>query len=74
MGAFLYWLLDQDIDTGTGSEPDLDGLARELLVDTQFLADIVELLKDKRQVILYGPPGTGKTYLVAWACEDAGAG
>ena len=63
MGAFLYWLLDQDIDAGPGSEPDLDGLARELLVDTQFLTDIVELLKDKRQVILYGPPGTGKTYL-----------
>ena len=63
MGAFLYWLLDQDIDAGPSSEPDLDGLARELLVDTQFLTDIVELLKDKRQVILYGPPGTGKTYL-----------
>ena len=38
-------------------------LADELLVDEEFLDDIVELLRDKGQVILYGPPGTGKTYL-----------
>ena len=38
-------------------------LAEELLVDRAFLDDIIELLKDKGQVIFYGPPGTGKTYL-----------
>ena len=43
--------------------PNLAELADELLVDVEFLKDIVELLKDKGQVILYGPPGTGKTYL-----------
>lgn len=61
MAAFLGWLLEQDPpDT---SEPDLADLAERLLVDLQFLEDIVSLLKDKKQVILYGPPGTGKTYL-----------
>ena len=55
IAAFMYWLMKQD--------ERLDGLAEELLVDVEFLEDIVELLQDKGQVILYGPPGTGKTYL-----------
>ena len=42
---------------------DLNELARELLIEGEFLEDIVSLLDDKGQVILYGPPGTGKTYL-----------
>ena len=41
----------------------LDVVARDLLIERTFFEDIVELLKDKKQVILYGPPGTGKTYL-----------
>ena len=41
----------------------LDVAAKDLLVERSFLDDIVELLRDKGQVILYGPPGTGKTYL-----------
>ncbi len=50
--------------TGEGKPPDpIDTAAADLLVDRSFLDDIVELLKDKGQVILYGPPGTGKTYL-----------
>ncbi|MYJ35656.1 MAG: AAA domain-containing protein [Acidimicrobiaceae bacterium] len=60
MAAFLEWLLQQ-------KQPpppvDLGELAHKLLVDVEFLEDIVELLQDKGQVILYGPPGTGKTYL-----------
>ncbi len=77
MATFLYWLMEQEIATGEGPEqedfgqevppavsrPDLAGLATQLLVDVEFLEDIVELLEDKGQVILYGPPGTGKTYL-----------
>lgn len=67
------WRLQQLIETGSdpgprkvyGSDgpPSLAELADELLVDEEFLDDIVELLRDKGQVILYGPPGTGKTYL-----------
>ena len=65
MGAFLEWLLEQEPNGGTGpTDPvDLTKLAGELLVDVDFLMDIVSLLEDKGQVILYGPPGTGKTYL-----------
>ena len=41
----------------------LGGLAEELLLDEQWLEATVELLRDKRQLILYGPPGTRKTYV-----------
>ena len=78
IASFLYWLLDtppnEESDgsagksggsTGTSvqTRPNLPRLARDLLVGVGFLEDIVDLLNDKRQVILYGPPGTGKTYL-----------
>ena len=57
-GAFLEWL-----SPPSDSPIDLAELADELLIDVEFLKDIVSLLEDKGQVILYGPPGTGKTYL-----------
>ncbi|SNQ46588.1 GTPase subunit of restriction endonuclease [Frankia canadensis] len=38
-------------------------LACELLVDSDWLVETVDLLEEKRQLVLYGPPGTGKTYL-----------
>jgi MoxR-like ATPase len=44
-------------------------LAERLLLTTAWLQDIVDMLREKRQVILYGPPGTGKTY-VARALVD----
>ena len=34
-----------------------------LLPDTSFVDELVDLLRDKRQIVLYGPPGTGKTYI-----------
>ncbi len=66
MGAFLEWLLGHELPNGPVP---LAELADELLVDVEFLDDIVELLKDKGQVILYGPPGTGKTYLARKLAE-----
>ena len=68
MAKFLSWLKDRgsypDVNEEHGSYPEsLDQLAKTLLVEAEFLEDIVELLEDKGQVILYGPPGTGKTYL-----------
>ena len=65
VAAFMYWLMTQgEIELGGPAHtPDLNGLAGELLVSVRFLEDIVEMLRDKGQVILYGPPGTGKTYL-----------
>lgn len=47
----------------------LDDLAEELLVDREFLDEIIELLEDKGQVIFYGPPGTGKTYFARKLAE-----
>ena len=69
MSTFLHWLLKQDAPPPPPppppppNGPDLPKLAAKLLVGDEFLKDIVDLLKDKGQVILYGPPGTGKTYL-----------
>ncbi|MUN36474.1 AAA family ATPase [Actinomadura litoris] len=40
-----------------------DKLARELLVDREWLQECVEQLRERPQLIFYGPPGTGKTYL-----------
>ncbi|GAA0479709.1 hypothetical protein Aca07nite_87390 [Actinoplanes capillaceus] len=40
-----------------------DTLALRLYMDRPWLQDLIELLQERRQVILYGPPGTGKTYL-----------
>ncbi len=44
------------------SESDLKTLADELLFDSEELDKVVELLKDKPQIIFQGPPGTGKTH------------
>ncbi|TMC52193.1 MAG: AAA family ATPase [Chloroflexi bacterium] len=44
-------------------------LADELMLPRQWLQNIVDLLEEKRQLILYGPPGTGKTY-IAQALAD----
>jgi hypothetical protein len=41
----------------------LADLADRLLIDEAFLKKLMDLLSDKRQVILYGPPGTGKTFI-----------
>jgi 5-methylcytosine-specific restriction enzyme B len=45
-------------------------LAASLLVDHAWLADVIELLNERRQIIFYGPPGTGKTF-IASAIADA---
>lgn len=59
-----------------GADKDLADLASELYLDEPFLADNVDLLRDKGQVIFYGPPGTGKTYIAramaGWLAGAAG--
>ncbi|HUY54151.1 MAG TPA: AAA family ATPase [Candidatus Nanopelagicaceae bacterium] len=44
-------------------------LAAKLLVDQSWLNETIDLLREKRQLILYGPPGTGKTYLAQALAE-----
>ena len=50
-------------------DPPPVGLAEDLLVDYAWLAEVVELLNERRQVVFYGPPGTGKTF-IAQAIAD----
>lgn len=69
-GVFLYWLAERDVEPVTEPDVDpLDELADELLVDREFVADVVALLADKKQVVFYGPPGTGKTYFARKLAE-----
>jgi 5-methylcytosine-specific restriction protein B len=44
-------------------------LSRELLYDEVWLSGIVDLLRQRHQIVLYGPPGTGKTYLATRLAE-----
>ena len=40
-----------------------DDLAKDLMLNRDWLSEIVGMLQRDRQLIFYGPPGTGKTYL-----------
>ena len=53
----------EPIDPEQAEPLDLEALANDLYLPTDFLAEIETLLEDKRQVIFQGPPGTGKTYV-----------
>ena len=46
-----------------------DPLAERLLLPVEWLRETVDLLNDKKQIVLYGPPGTGKTYLAQELCR-----
>lgn len=70
IASFLYWLAERgdEPESVTTVDP-LGDLADELLVDRAFVEEVVELLKDKGQVVFYGPPGTGKTYFARKLAE-----
>jgi DNA polymerase III delta prime subunit len=51
-------------DGGGALPPVPEAMADDLLMPLAWLqANVVDLLAEKRQLILYGPPGTGKTFL-----------
>ncbi|MEU1885973.1 AAA family ATPase [Micromonospora rifamycinica] len=64
-GAALPEVAGADLPEVAGAElPEpTDELAAELLIDREWLSETVDLLREKKQIVLYGPPGTGKTYL-----------
>lgn len=63
----------ESLDPVATAEADLvdatSALATRLLVDQGWLQEVIELLRDRRQLIFYGPPGTGKTYLAQAIAE-----
>jgi 5-methylcytosine-specific restriction protein B len=52
----------------------LERLAEDLLLPSEFLVEIADLLDDKKQVIFYGPPGAGKTYVAIKLAEALSEG
>ena len=66
-GQSIVWWSWWDRPNGNGLEKNgsrtLEELAGKLLLPLDFLAEVDELLDDKKQVIFQGPPGTGKTYV-----------
>jgi len=38
-------------------------LSNKLLIEGAWLDEVIDLLRDKGQIVFYGPPGTGKTYV-----------
>lgn len=62
MKEFLYWLKLRVRPPSPG-EDGIAGLADRLLLDERWIREVLELLRDRKQIILYGPPGTGKTFI-----------
>jgi 5-methylcytosine-specific restriction protein B len=64
---------EEGLELGEVVLPDLDETTKKtLLIDRAWLVEFVELLREKKQVILYGPPGTGKTFLAQAVAEALG--
>lgn len=58
---FAFWVRD---DQRAGGDDPLESVVDDCyLPDRSFIDELVELLEDKRQIVLYGPPGTGKTFI-----------
>ena len=70
----------EDVEGGVEDAPEINSAAQlselpvavleRLLVAPDWTRELVQLLQDRRQVILYGPPGTGKTYLAQEVAEE----
>lgn len=56
----------ESVDQGTDK---LQEASDALFLPRSTIDELVELLEDKRQIILYGPPGTGKTFVALHLAE-----
>lgn len=52
-----------ELSTAAPAAEDLEGLAYELHLPIADVREMLELLRDKRQMVFAGPPGTGKTFV-----------
>ena len=64
----------EEIDEGSDYLSRFLRLGKQLLLPPSLLAEIDELLEDKKQVIFYGPPGAGKTYVAMKLAEALSEG
>jgi 5-methylcytosine-specific restriction protein B len=68
--------IGETVDAASTLTAPTQEFADKLMMPLDWLKETVELLNEKRQIILYGPPGTGKTYLAQQLsqslAEDAG--
>ena len=59
----------QGDDPQSHERPDLEALAEQLMLPSEFIHEVDTLLRDKQQVIFQGPPGTGKTFVAQKLAE-----
>ena len=70
----VAWAIRQSRELSVDPQPPtIDSLSSELQLPVEFLAEIKELLEEKKQIVFQGPPGTGKTF-VAQALANCLAG
>lgn len=65
---------EEDLTEDETAVDHLAAAADDLLIDLEYLEEIVELLDDRKQVVFYGPPGTGKTYVAQRLAEALAEG
>ena len=66
---FLYWLLERSAPDEGDDEDRLARVVQDCYVPRTWVDEVVELLRDQKQIVLYGPPGTGKTWVALQLAE-----
>jgi 5-methylcytosine-specific restriction protein B len=68
--AFATWYAGAGAVGVDGLEERLDEVVQDcLLRGRKFIDGVLDLLREKRQIVFYGPPGTGKTYIAKKLAE-----
>lgn len=68
--AFVTWYAAAAVGGPDGLEGRLDEVVQDChLQGRGFVDEVLDLLRDKRQVVFYGPPGTGKTFIAKKLAE-----
>jgi hypothetical protein len=67
--AYPQITIERPAGAATLSDSLVEGLADSLLVDREWMRDVLWMLNDRKSLVLYGPPGTGKTYIAQRIAE-----